>query len=148
MKASATAKPIAACGANTVANVTATGGTPPYSDIGNFVKGPGDWTFVVFDLNGCSASAEVLVLPPGCLDLKVFPNPSQSTITINHSASVGASTYLQIFSENGSKVLTHNVPKNSFITTLSISKLPGGNYFLVFINGDEKREAKFVKINN
>jgi len=148
LKASATAKPIGYCGGNTLVNVLASGGTPPYRDAGNFVKGPGNWTFIVLDANGCSSSADVLVFPPGCLDLKVFPNPSQNTITVNHSASVGASSYLQIFSENGSKVLTHNVPRNGFITTLPISKLPIGNYFIVYINGDEKKETKFVKINN
>ena len=148
LKASATAKPIEYCGGNTLVNISVTGGIPPYRNADNFVKGPGKWDFVVFDSNGCVASAEVFVFPPGCLDLKVFPNPSTNTITINHSASVGAPSYLQIFSENGSKVLTHNVPRNSFITILTISKLASGNYFIVYINGDEKRETKFVKINN
>ena len=147
LKASAKASAIAVCGGNTLANITATGGTPPYEGTGNFLKDPGIWNFIVTDAKGCSTSVDLNILPPGCLDMKVFPNPAESNITINHSAAVGTSSYLQIFSEKGVQVFRHSVTKNNFITHLNISKLSSGNYIIVYINGDEKKEARFIKIN-
>ena len=147
LKASATAKPIYFCGGNTLVNVTSTGGTSPYTGIGNFVKGPGSWNFIVLDSKGCSTSVDLLIFPPGCVEIKLFPNPAHNNITVNHSASIGKASFLQIFSANGTKVLTHFVPQNSFITNLDISRLSCGNYVIVYINGDEKKETKFIKMN-
>ena len=146
-KATAVAKPIDFCGGTTLVNVAVTGGTPPYTGTGNFVKGPGNWTFVTVDSNGCSTSVDLLIFPPGCVDLKVFPNPSQNFITVNHSAAVGNSSFFQIFSGKGVKVLTRYIPLGSFTTTLNITNIPSGNYVLVYINGDEQRETKFIKMN-
>ena len=147
LKASAKANAIAVCGGNTLANITATGGTPPYEGTGNFVKDPGNWNFIITDAKGCSTFVDLNILPPGCLDMKVFPNPAESNITINHSAAVGTSSYLQIFSEKGVQVFRHIVTRNNFITHLNISKLSSGNYIIVYINGDEKKEVRFIKIN-
>jgi hypothetical protein len=148
LKATATARPIEYCGGNTVVNISATGGTPPYRDAGNFVKGPGNWNFIVLDTNGCSASADVLIFSPGCVDIKVFPNPAQNAITVNHSASSGSTAFLEIISENGVRMLSYAVPRNNFITTLNISRLAAGNYILLYSNGEERKETKFIKMNN
>jgi len=147
LKASVTANAITFCGGNTVANVTATGGTPPYTGTGIFAKEPGIWNFNVVDSRGCSTSVEATILPPGCVEIKVFPNPSQGFITVNHSAAVDASSYLQIFSENGTKILTKYIPHHNFITNLNISALSSGNYIMVYINGGEKKATKFIKTN-
>lgn len=147
LKASVKANAIPVCGGTTTAVVTATGGTAPYTGTGNFVKDAGTWNFTVTDSRGCSSSAELTILPPGCLELRVFPNPSRDNITINHSAAVGTSSYLQIFSENGARIMTHQVPKDHFLTRLDITRLSAGNYIVVYINGDEKRETKFIKTN-
>ncbi len=145
LKASANANAIKICGGNSVSTVTATGGTPPYSGIGSFLREPGTWNFVVVDSKGCSTSEEVTILPPGCVEIKVYPNPSQSFIAVNHSAAVDASSYLQIFSENGIQVLTKYIPQNNFITNVNISALSSGNYVMVYINGGEKKATKFIK---
>jgi len=147
LKVSSKASAIPVCGGNTLANITATGGTPPYEGTGNFLKDPGIWNFIVTDAKGCSTSVDLNILPPGCLDMKVFPNPAESNITINHSAAVGNLSYLQIFSEKGAQVFRHSLTKNNFITHLNISKLSSGNYIIVYINGNEKKEARFIKIN-
>jgi len=147
LKVSANAKAIFFCGANTEAVITATGGTPPYTGTGSFEKGPGTWSFTVTDSKGCSTADTVVILPPGCMELKVFPNPAQTSITINHSAAAGTSSYLQVFAENGARILTHHVPQNDFISRLNISGLPGGTYIMVYINGDERKETRFIKLN-
>lgn len=147
LKASAKANAINYCGGNTIVTVTATGGKTPYTGTGNFTRGPGNWTFNVIDSYGCSSSTNITILAAGCVDIKVFPNPSQSYISVNHSAAIGQTSYLLIFSENGARILTQNVPQNSFITKINTSKLASGNYLLVYINGQEKKETKFININ-
>ncbi|MFT3981992.1 MAG: T9SS type A sorting domain-containing protein [Ferruginibacter sp.] len=147
LHASATANAIPYCGGNTTVIVTANGGTLPYTGTGNFIKGPGNWDMVVQDANGCSTTSEVMILPPGCVDLKVFPNPTQNKITINHSAAVGNASYLQVFAANGSRVMTQLIPQNGFSTTLDVSGLAAGMYTLLYLNGDERKETKFLKIN-
>jgi hypothetical protein len=142
--ASATAKAINQCGGTTEVKVTASGGKLPYSGTGSFIKGPGESHFSVTDANGCTAISDITILPPGCVDLKVFPNPAQDHITVNHS-SAGPEATIQIFEMNGSLVLSRKVPKNAFITTVDISKISSSMYLLVYVNGDERKEIKFIK---
>jgi len=147
LKATSKAAAISFCGGSTLVEVKAIGGKTPYSGIGNFTRGPGKWTFNVIDSNGCSTSTDVIILPPGCLELKVFPNPSYNTITVNHSAAVSSGATIQIFSINGATILTQNVAANSFKSNIDVTKLASGNYLLVYLNGDEKKETKFIKVN-
>ncbi|MEP6844891.1 MAG: T9SS type A sorting domain-containing protein [Panacibacter sp.] len=41
--------------------VSASGGTAPYTGTGNFTTGPGTYTYVVTDANGCSSSANITI---------------------------------------------------------------------------------------
>ena len=143
-KATSAALPIYYCGGSTVVNVFATGGTKPYTGIGNFVKGPGNWSNIVTDANGCISSTEVLILPPGCVELKVFPNPAKNLITVNHSPAL-SSAEINIYSLNGSKVLSKFIPLNAFISSINISTLSSAVYMLVFTNGKEQKVIKFIK---
>jgi len=147
LKATSKADAIKFCGGSTIVEVKATGGKTPYTGTGNFTRGPGKWTFNVVDSNGCSSSTEVNILPPGCVELKVFPNPSDNIISINHSAAVNTGASFQIFSVNGARVITQRVAANTFLSNIDISRLASGNYLLVYIDGTEKKETKFIKIN-
>ena len=146
LKATALALPINYCGGTTVVKVEATGGRLPYTGISNFIKGPGKWNYTVTDANGCTATTEVLVFPPGCVDLKVFPNPAQNYITVNHSEAL-AEAVIQIFGINGALVLSKTVPQNTFITTVDINRLASGTYLLTYVNYGERKEVKFIKNN-
>lgn len=132
------------CGGKTNVNITAVGGTMPYTNIGVFSKGPGTHNFLVTDSKGCTSSSEVTILPPGCVDIEVFPNPAKNNITINHSkAETGAS--LQIFTMNGALVFSKAVQQGSFISNIDIVRLASATYILRFINGKDSKEVKFVK---
>ncbi len=146
LKTTASALPISYCGGTTVVKVEATGGKLPYTGIGNFIKGPGKWNYTITDANGCTATTDVLILPPGCVDLKVFPNPAQNYITVNHSEALEEAV-IQIFGMNGTLVLSKAVPQNTFITTVDINRLASGTYLLVYINEGERKERKFIKNN-
>ncbi len=146
LKATASASAISFCGGTTEVKVSAIGGKAPYTGTGSFVKGPGTWSFSVTDVNGCVATTKVTILPPGCVYVRVFPNPAQNNITVNHPASESAST-IQIFGENGALAISKSVPQNAFITTIDISALASATYILIYINGKERKEIKFIKTN-
>lgn len=142
----ATYEAIKYCGGSTMITISANGGMPPYTgSLGDFVKGPGVWTFTVVDTNGCSVTSDITLLPPGCVELNVYPNPALNSISINHSAAISTGAYFQILADNGAKLLSQKVKENGFNTTIDISSLARGVYLLVYINGDEKKVAKFTK---
>jgi len=59
------APPIDCYGGSSTITVSASGGTPPYSGVGTFTKGPGTYIFTVVDANGCKDSDTInLVEPP------------------------------------------------------------------------------------
>jgi Secretion system C-terminal sorting domain len=134
------------CGDSTMIKISANGGKPPYAGFGEFTKGPGVWSFNVVDSNGCSATTNITLLPAGCVELNVFPNPSFDFIKINHSASISSETYFQIFADNGAKLISQKVPENIFYSTIDVSALARGVYLLVYINGNENKVAKFTKM--
>ncbi|MBL7753421.1 MAG: T9SS type A sorting domain-containing protein [Chitinophagaceae bacterium] len=134
------------CGDSALIKISANGGIPPYTGLGDFVKGPGVWTFTVVDNNGCSTTSDITLLPPGCVELNLYPNPASNSISINHSAAGASGAIFQIVSDIGSKLLSFKVPENSFNTTIDISALSRGVYFLVYVNGEERKVAKFTKV--
>jgi hypothetical protein len=144
VKISASALPINLCGGTTVVAIVGSGGRSPYTGTGTFVKGPGKWSFTVIDANGCTATSQLIILPPGCVELSVFPNPAQNSITVNHPATETTSA-IQIFEADGHRVLSSTIAPNAFISTLNISTLASGVYILVYVNGNEKKEIKFIK---
>jgi hypothetical protein len=135
------------CGDSTMITISANGGKPPYSgSLGEFIKGPGVWTFTVVDSNGCSTTSEITLLPPGCVELNVYPNPAENSISINHSAAISTGAHFQIIADNGAKLFSQKVKENSFYSTIDISALARGVYLLVYINGNEMKVAKFTKV--
>jgi len=133
------------CGDSTMIKISANGGKPPYTGLGDFIKGPGVWTFTVVDTNGCSTTSDITIMPPGCVELNVYPNPALNSISIDHSAAINTGAYFQIFADNGAKLLSQKVKENSFNSTIDISALARGVYLLVYINGNENKVAKFTK---
>jgi hypothetical protein len=135
------------CGDSTMITISANGGKPPYTgSLGEFIKGPGVWTFTVVDSNGCSTTSDITLLPPGCVELNVYPNPAENSISINHSAAISTGAHFQIIADNGAKLFSQKVKENSFYSTIDISALARGVYLLVYINGNEMKVAKFTKV--
>jgi hypothetical protein len=85
-------------------------------------------------------------MPPGCLELNVYPNPAQNSISIDHSAAITTGAYFQILTESGAKIMSQKVKENSYFNTIDISALAKGVYLLVYINGKEIKVAKFTKV--
>jgi hypothetical protein len=134
------------CGDSALINISASGGKSPYVGLGDFIKGPGVFTFTVVDTNGCSTTSDITLLPPGCVELNVFPNPAINSITIEHSAAISTGAYFEIFANNGVKLMTQKVQENTFYSTIDVNALARGVYLLVYINGNEMKVAKFTKL--
>lgn len=146
LKIMASYEAIKYCGDNTEIKISANGGKPPYTGLGDFIKGPGVWTFTVVDSTGCSATSEITLFPPGCVELSVYPNPALNSLNIDHSAAMSEGAYFQIIADNGAKLVSLKVKENSFYSTIDISALSRGVYLLVYINGNEVKAAKFTKV--
>ena len=67
--ASASVGTILCNGGTTTVNVSATGGTAPYTGTGSFTVGAGSYTYTVTDANNCSKQVNVVVSEPSVLVL-------------------------------------------------------------------------------
>ncbi len=89
---SATFAPITVFGGTTTVNVSATGGTAPYTGTGAFVRADGTFTFTVTDANGCTGSSTITIAPfatpvtadpaVGQMNFVTIANASQSANTL------------------------------------------------------------------
>lgn len=81
--------PIACHGGTATVNVTATGGTPPYTNTGTVSVTAGPETFTIIDANGCSALANIMVTEPPALTANVvlaspiLCNGGTGTVTVS-----------------------------------------------------------------
>jgi len=90
LEAKATPGTILCNGGTATVTISATGGTAPYTGIGDFTKGAGTYTFTVTDANGCSVDVSVTLTEPTLLTAsssatKIFCNGDKSTVTVTAS---------------------------------------------------------------
>lgn len=68
--------------------IAGNGGTPPYTNTGNFTQSAGTQTYWVTDDNGCTASVDVLLTEPDSLRVSdnyttILCNGGSATVTVN-----------------------------------------------------------------
>lgn len=78
------------------------------------------------------------------LSLNVFPNPSSSSITINHPKADSGSL-IKILSFDGKIISSYPIVKDAFQTNISVENLNKSNYLIVFENNGKVLSTKFVK---
>lgn len=92
LTASASASASIICfGGTTTVNVTATGGTAPYSGAGTFSQGAGTMTYLVTDANGCTSSSSVTLTQPTKVEGTTSTTPATGCSVADGTASVTAS---------------------------------------------------------
>jgi hypothetical protein len=96
LSANSVASPVLCFGASSTVNVTANGGTAPYSGTGTFFITAGPYAYTVTDANGCTAQTSGLISQPTALVASasigtILCNGGQTSITL--SASGGTSPY-------------------------------------------------------
>lgn len=87
---------IACFGGSTTVNVTASGGTSPYTGIGNFSASAGTTNYTVTDNNGCTASTSANITEPALLtadanDITIPCSGGSGTVTV--TAAGGTAPY-------------------------------------------------------
>lgn len=99
LTANSVASPILCFGASSTVNVTAVGGTAPYTGTGSFFVSAGTYSYTVTDANGCTAQTGGNITQPTALIASATPgtilcNGGQTSITV--SATGGTSPYTGI----------------------------------------------------
>ncbi|MCP9751971.1 T9SS type A sorting domain-containing protein [Ferruginibacter sp. HRS2-29] len=77
--------------------------------------------------------------------LLVSPNPATNKIAISHSPAVAAGS-ISVYSISGARILSQQVARGAFQTSLDISRLSKGNYYLVYENAGKKETVSFTKM--
>ena len=76
--------------------------------------------------------------------LIIYPNPVGAVLhTVHEKALQGA--VVEIYSKDGRLVQRWQIKNDDLINDIAVSNLPGGAYYLVFVNGDVVRFADFIK---
>ncbi|MDN3657626.1 right-handed parallel beta-helix repeat-containing protein [Ferruginibacter paludis] len=93
LQASSTAPAILSGSSSTTVSVTANGGTAPYTGVGNFTVGAGNYTYTVTDARGCVSTTSITVAPPTVsltspqpITIPTVPTTSTSGGTLSLSA--------------------------------------------------------------
>jgi hypothetical protein len=97
LAAASMSAPITCHGGSGQITVSASGGTPPYSGTGNFIRPAGSYTFTVTDANGCTANATATLSEPtgliatASMTTPIACNGGNASVTV--SASGGIAPY-------------------------------------------------------
>src|SRR5207253_820433 len=99
LTASATSGSINCFGGTTTVNISASGGTAPYSNTGTFTLAAGPYSYTVTDVNGCSSVVTGTITQPSLLTASATNgsiNCFGGTTTLNISANGGTAPYTNI----------------------------------------------------
>ena len=117
--------PILCAGGMAMVNVSATGGTAPYTGIGSFSLSSGPQTFTVIDAFGCTASTTVNITEPTAVS--VTTSSTDEMMGMDGTATVTVS--------GGTPIYTYYwMPGGQ--TTASISGLAAGTYTVMVLDAN------------
>lgn len=129
--------PILCFGGSTNVDVSATGGTAPYTGTGSFNQSDGTQIYSVTDDAGCAASATLTLVEPSKVEGSTTSIPSSCGLN-NGSATVtalgGTGTYTYLWSDGQ--------------TTATATNLLAGNYSVVFTDGNSCTGSSTVTVSN
>ena len=80
------------------------------------------------------------------IQVSVYPNPTNNFININVKAEglLAANSFVELFNTTGNKISFISLTKNK--TSINISQLPAGIYYLNVTTGNLKKRLKVVKL--
>ncbi len=123
-------------GGNGTVNVTANGGTAPYTGTGSFTVAAGTYSYTVTDANGCSATTSATVTEPTALTISMSNTNVSCNSGGNGTATAttngGVAPYTYVWSNTGA--------------TSSISGLTAGTYSVVVTDANGCTITKSVTI--
>ncbi len=101
----------------------------------------------VVDLDGTYKYSSIVFLKTGiteALSLKVFPNPTVSSLTIDHPKA-NSGSIIKIISLDGKIISSHSISIDATQTKISVESLVSSNYLVIFENNGELMSSRFVK---
>ncbi len=146
-------------GNNGAINVDVTGGTAPYTyswsngattqDISNLAAGL--YTLTITDAKACTqVMADLAVLFHVAIDenledvMAIYPNPVQNELYFNFKNTFTPPCFGQIYGIDG-KIIDHVFTLTEKVSSIDVSHLPAGNYFILLKMGDKTYRHTFVK---
>jgi len=112
LTATVSAPPIECYNGTTCITVSGSGGAPPYTDEGTFCGySAGTYTFEISDINGCTASATIVVDEPSKLNVSAIATPascSNNDGSASATANGGSGTYSFLWQPGGATTPTIN----------------------------------------
>jgi pectinesterase len=111
----------------------------------NAINGIAYYRLKIIDKDGSFKYSKVIVVNNKLKNqLTVYPNPASNEITVNYIKANSNST-IAIASIDGRNLITHQLIAGTTQTTIDISKLSSGTYFLTINGIVEKNTIKFIK---
>ncbi|MFM7595672.1 MAG: gliding motility-associated C-terminal domain-containing protein [Flavobacteriales bacterium] len=115
--------PIACNGGFATINVSANGGTPAYSGVGNFAALAGVQNYTVIDANGCSASISINVTQPTVLSSSITSQNVTCNGLNNGSATAtgqgGTPNYTYLWSNGATTATVTNLSPGAYSVTVT-----------------------------
>jgi hypothetical protein len=118
----------------------------------DFLSDPDAILYIGYNADGCNSPEEVqLACEVGIGEssvgsrqsaVKIYPNPSSTQITIE-TPETTSKFLISIFNLNGEEVISHKI--TAHVTTIDISQLPQGLYFVKLTSDDTVTALKIVK---
>ena len=98
------------------------------------------------DKNGSFSYSSIVVLNASVATKKItiFPNPATNYITLSHTQAT-AGAIVKILSANGKVVSTTAIQQGATQTTVDVTKLAKGSYYVSFQSNGEATTSQFVK---
>jgi gliding motility-associated-like protein len=128
--------PILCHGDSALITIGASGGSPAYSGVGNYLVPAGNYTYYVSDVNGCNDSIQIQVTQPALLTSSV----SSTNVTCN-GANDGSAI---VFYSGGTAPLS--VLWSNGSTLNSISNLTPGNYSVAVTDANGCQNVQNITI--
>ncbi|MCF8269637.1 MAG: T9SS type A sorting domain-containing protein [Crocinitomicaceae bacterium] len=107
--------PIICNGGTGVVTVVATGGTPPYTGLGNFNFTAGSYSLTITDANGCTSSSSVTIIEP----LPILLTGSINANAIDISVSGGTAPYVFLWSNGATTEDLTNLSAGTYTVTVT-----------------------------
>lgn len=128
-------------------------GNPIPGATGNCVvsTGGGNFSLVVTDGNGCTATSDVIAVvstvdPTNAGFFSLFPNPAANELNVRVTEAINKPGTIVIYDIAGRLVLEQEFRQLSGTITLNISDLPQGSFVVEITSGDRKARKSVVHI--
>ncbi|MFC4261454.1 pectinesterase family protein [Ferruginibacter yonginensis] len=129
----------------TIGTVNAINNTQSYhlTDVKPFI-GDNYYRLKSVDFNGQFSYSKIVKVTYNAKGfIAVYPNPVQTTLTVNHSIAADDAT-LMLFNNSGQQVALWKVKANSIQTNIPLN-VAAGTYTLVFVNNNQKTSLVIYK---